>query len=356
MALLAAVTFVLLIACVNVANLQLGRGSERRKEMAIRAALGSGRNRLIRQLLTESLLLSSLGAILGIGLANILIGWFASTRPIELPPGNTVTFNVRVLVFTIALTILTGLLSGIIPALQASRIDLNKALKESSRGGATGALSHLSGRVMVVAEVGLALMLLIGASLLIESVSQLRNVPMGFRTDNLLTVQLSLPKTGYPKSDQRVAFYETLAEKLRSLPGVQSATMGSSTPPENAGGQSPLFVEVQPIPAPTEYIYDVGQQEISPDYFQAMGIPFLKGRAFDSRDRAGSERVVIINQELASRYFPKDDPIGKRIKIAASPEKDEWWTVVGSALSCTTRCSRKPSTSTANRIAASASS
>ena len=326
---LASVALVLLIACVNVANLQLGRASERKKEMAIRTALGSGRRRLIRQLLTESLLLSTLGAVLGIVLAKLLIGWFVATRPIELPPGSEVRFDIRVLAFTIIVTILVGMLSGIIPAMQASRIDLNETLKESSRGNSRSALSSLSGRIMILTEISLALVLLIGASLLIQSVVKLRNISTGYRTDNILTTRISLSDRSYQKSDQRIAFYETLTEKLRTLPGVQSVTMGSTVPPHNAGGQSPLFVEGRPAPPPKEQIFDIGQQEVFPDFFQTMDVPLLKGRYFDRMDRDGSERVVVINQELANRYFPYEDPIGHHIKAGSDTDDVNWSTIVG---------------------------
>ena len=224
--LLAAVSFVLLIACAECGEPANWTRVRATKGNGNTCRIGLGRNRLIRQLMTESLMLSVIGAVLGVVLAINLIDWFVAARPIELPPGSSITFDVRVLVFTIALTIFTGLLSGMIPALQASRIDLNETLKESSRGSARGALSHLSCRIMVVTEVALALMLLIGASLLVQSVIQLRNVPLGFRTDNMLTAHLALPKSTYPKSEQRVAFYEALTAKLSSTPGVQSVTMG----------------------------------------------------------------------------------------------------------------------------------
>lgn len=329
LAILAAVSFVLLIACVNVANLQLGRAAERKKEMAIRTALGSGRRRLIGQLLTESIMLSAIGALFGIGLAKLLIIWFVATHPIELPPGNQVEFDLRVLGFTIGLTIIVGLLSGIVPALQASRIDLNEALKESSRGNSRSALSHISGRIMIIAEVGLALMLLIGASLLIETVIQLRDVPLGFRTENLLTTYISLPKTSYSKPEQSVIFFDNLIDRIKAIPGVVAATADNATPPRSPGGQSPLFVEGKPIPPPTDFIFDVGEQHVFADFFETMGIPLLEGRSFTIQDRPESEHVVVINAALAKRYFPGEDPVGKRIKVGDSPEKEEWRTIVG---------------------------
>ena len=201
-----AAALVLLIACVNVANLLLGRASERQKELGIRAALGSGRSRLIRQLLTESMLLSVGGASFGIFIAIAGIRYFRAANAVQLPPGNPVTANWQVLAFTAFLAILTGLLFGLVPAWKVSRLDLNEALKESSRSISRGALSHRAGRVMVVAEVALSLALLVGAGLLIESVGRLNSTPLGFQPDHILTATIRLPSSAYPKPEQRIRF------------------------------------------------------------------------------------------------------------------------------------------------------
>ena len=320
-----AVVCVLLIACVNVANLQVARSSERQKELAVRVALGSGRVRLVRQLLTESLVLTLLGAVLGVILAVASVGWFRSTNVVELPPGNPVSVNLQVLVFTGGLAILAGLLSGLMPAWKASRIDLNEALKETSRGVAQGVLSHPTTRLFVIAEVALSLILLAGAALLIQSLARLNSAPLGFRPDHLLTAQVVLPTPSYPRFSQRAAFYDKLISSLSMLPAVEEVAMSSSLPP--GGGYNALTVAGRA--APNTEVGDVGIEEVSADYFRMMGIPLLRGRRFESSDRENSQPAAIVNEALVREYFPNEDPVGRQIRLGKPDDKAPWLTIVG---------------------------
>jgi len=245
--LFAAVVLVLLIACTNVANLMLGRAVEREKELAIRAALGSGRGRLIRQLLTESLLVSTVGTAVGGLVALAVIRYFQATNPVELPPGNAVTLNLRVLAFTALLAIFTGLLFGFVPAWRASRRDIEDVLKQTGRVATKGAMSHRARGLLVVAEVSLSLVLLAVAGLLIKSIARLSSVSLGFNPDHLLTAGINLLPSGYPDARRHVAFYNRLVSKLSELPGVEGAALSSWLPPLG-GGNDALTVQGGPAP------------------------------------------------------------------------------------------------------------
>jgi predicted permease len=322
--LFAAVVVVLLIACLNVANLLLGRALERQKELAVRAALGSGRARLIRQLLTESVLLSLCGAAVGILIAFGCIRYIRTASPVDLPPGNPVAVDGQVLLFTTVLAVLTGLLFGIIPAWKASRLDLNEALKESSRGLSGGAMSHRAGRALVVAEVALSLVLLAWAGLLIESVARLSSTHLGFRPDHLLTTHLNLRSTTYPKPQQGLRFYEQFLRDASALPGVEGVALS----PAFAAGGNPLAVEGKPSIA-TPVGPTVSEQSVSVGYFRVMGIPVLLGREFDSSDRENSLAVAVVNQALAREFFPNESPIGHRIRLGNPEDGKPWLTIVG---------------------------
>jgi predicted permease len=318
-----AVVCVLLIACVNVACLQMARASERERELAIRTALGSGRRRLIRQLITESMILALLGAVMGTLLAVIGVGWFRSANPVELPAGNSVTVNWQVLIFTTSLAILAGFLSGLMPAWKASRIDLNEALKESTRGGTSTALAHRATKLFIITEVALSLTLLAGAGLLIQSIARLSSVHLGFRTDHLLTAQLSLPASSYSKQAQLATYYDNLLSRLRTIPEVEAAAV--STP---AGYDRTLSVAGRA--APQTEVGDVDLELASAGYLATMEIPLIRGREFKESDREGSQPVVIINEALSRKYFPNDDPLGKQIKLGRF-DTDPWLTIVGVA-------------------------
>ncbi len=330
--LFAAVSFVLLIACVNIANLLLGRSLVRQKEFAVRAALGSGRMRLIRQLLTEGLLLSTAGALAGILLALGAVHYFRVLNPIELPPGNPVTVNVYVLAFTAALAVATALLFGLVPAVKASRVDLIDALRANGRSASFSPAARAFGKVLVSAEVMLSLALLAGAGLLIESVNRLASVPLGFRTDHALTMFVNLPKWSYSESGQRARFYREVLDKAASLPGVKSAAFATSLPLNNGRfGGNLLTVQDRPEPRPTVAARDVGQVSITPDYFRVMGVPLERGRLFDERDTEKSEAVAIVDEALVRKYFPHENPIGRHIKVGDPKTARPWLTIVGIA-------------------------
>jgi len=329
-----AVSFVLLIACVNIANLLLGRSLVRQKELAVRAALGSGRMRLVRQLLTEGLLLSFAGAVAGILLATGAVHYFRVLRPIAMPPGNPVRVNIQVLGFTAILAVVTALLFGLAPALKASCVNLIDALRASSQSASVSPAARTFGKALVAAEVMLSLALLVGAGLLIESVYRLTSVPLGFRTDHVFTVPLELPKWNYSKDSRRARFYREALNQVAVLPGVEGAAFASSLP-LNSGrwGSSVLAVEGKPEPSPAAVRHDVGQASITPDYFRIMSVRLQRGRLFEDRDRAESQAVAIVNEALVQKYFPQENPIGWRIKVGEPGTDRPWLTIVGVAVS-----------------------
>lgn len=311
--LLAAVAFVLLIACANVANLLLARAAARQKELALRAALGAGRLRLVRQMLTESVLLALMGGLLGVFLAYGGIQLLIAFGPDNIPRLNEITIDPSVLGFTFAVSLLTGVVFGLIPAMQASRPDLNDALKEGSRGS-TGSRSATFRNVFVVAEVSLALVLLIGAGLMIRSFMQLQSVETGFRAENVLTMRVQLPRKKYGEPHQIVDFFRQAQQRIAQLPGVQAVGAISYLPLTGLASRDGFKIIGQPAPAPGQ---EPGTEVrvITPTYFQAMGIPLLKGRLLDERDVKES-RVLLINETMAKKYFPNQEPVGKQIEVS----------------------------------------
>lgn len=326
-----AVSFVLLICCVNVANLLLARATGRYREMAIRAALGSGRSRLLRQLFTEHLVLAAIASSVGFGLAAGAIQYFRTTHAVELPPGAAVEINSRVLWFTAALAIVTALLFGVIPAWKASRVDLNEALKSGGRAASRGIHQQRFGRALIVAEVTLTVVLLASAGLLIQSMIRFASTPLGFRQAGLLTASVRLPRTTYREPTRRLDAYDRLSTELAQIPEVEGIAF-SSTPPINGGGSVyAVEIEGQPEPRP-ESLVDTNQQTISPDYFRIMGTPLIRGRFFERFDSATSEPVAIINEALVRNYFPHQNPIGQHIRpFATGNRAAPWWRVVGVA-------------------------
>jgi len=318
-----AVAFVLLIACANVANLLLARSGARQKEMAIRAAVGAGRLRLARQLLTESLLLSFLGGVAGLLAANWGVKLLVSMSPGEIARIEESGVDGRVLGFTCAVAVLTGLIAGSFPALQASKTDVYETLKaqtptRSGRGGARRALPTL-----MIAELALALVLLAGAGLMIKSFLRLLAVPTGFNPDGVLTLALAPSFAKYPLgSSQRGAYFQELLDRVRALPGIQSAGLASSLPHFVVYSGS-LYIEGRPPFEPGKEPI-VGSTLIGPDYFQTMGMQMRAGRSFTSQDGADAPPVVIINETLAHRFFPNENPIGHRLLMGGTPE-----TIVG---------------------------
>jgi predicted permease len=324
-----AVNFVLLIACVNVANLLLGRFIARQREFAIRVALGSGRRRLLRQLLTESLLLSCCAALLGTALATMAIHYFRAWNPIDIPPGTAVEVNVRVLVFTTALAVATTLLFGFIPAWKASAAGLNEALKASGRTSSPGSGGNRTARALVVAEVMLSLQLLAGAGLLIGSVVRFSSAPLGFTAQGLTSMSIALPRTTYSDDAQRLSFLERVVDSLHPLPGLQGMALSTILPVRGIQGFSALSVDGQPDPAPGHAFHGVGNGAIDPAYFSVIGLPLKRGRNFEPLDRQDSDPVAIVNEALAKKYFPNDNPIGKRIRPTGDPAPNPWLKIVG---------------------------
>jgi len=319
--LLGAVGFVLLVACVNVANLLLARACARAKELAIRASLGASRARIIRQVIIECLPLGIIGGGLGALLATWEIDLLASMLPASLPRGNAISVNGRVLIFTLGLALLTILIFGLLPALQAARADVRESLNEGGRSGIGSRKQGRLRRLLVIAEVALALVLLVGSGLMVRSFIKLRQVDLGFTAHNVLTMRVPLPEAKYPfpltATDQRepagMAFYEQLLTRVRALPGVQAATAATILP-LGAGDGWGKFLSIE---GRTETSIDkvplVRFALISPDYFRTFGIAVRQGRSFAADDKGNSQFVAIINETLAQRFFPNENPIGKTI-------------------------------------------
>ena len=316
--LLGAVAFVLLIACANVANLLLARAAARQREMAIRGALGASRSRIVRLLLTESVLLAVVGGAVGLLLAFWSLDLLVSLKPANLPRLAEVGVNRTVFLFTLAVSVVTGLLFGVAPAWQVSKMDLNEGLKESSRGGTDSPRRHQVRALLVVSEVALSLVLLVGAGLMIRSFSRLLAVDPGFKADHVLTAFVSLPVSKYPKREEQTAFFDRLLERLRNVPGVSAAGVVTDIP--LYGGSSTGFdVDGRPEAAPgTRAMTDY--RLINSDYFAAMGMKLVKGRAFSRYDIEAAPGVVIINETMAARFFVGEDPIGRRLDLSGDPK------------------------------------
>jgi len=324
--LLGAVGFVLLIGCVNVANLMQSRTEGRRKEYALRASLGAGRRRLIQLLFVESSLLALLGGVLGIVLTFLGIRLFLALAE-DFPNAESIRIDVRVLVFTLGISMLTALLFGLLPALHASRPNLNLALREGERRTATSRswVRHL----LAVSEIGLAMVLLVGAGLMINTLLHLRRVNPGFVPENVLTMNIQLPEGGkylerVPGGDMEkplpsvTAFYQQLLGKLSAIPGVESAAFGSSAPARGAGGFYSFSILSHPAPPP-EKRPQAGYDEVSPGFFQTLEIPLRKGRYIDEHDTQSAPWVVVINETFARRYFSNEDPIGQQLRLRYDP-------------------------------------
>ena len=314
-----AVGFVLLIACANVANLQLARVTTRKKEIAIRAALGAGRLRLLRQLLVENILLAIMGGGLGLLIAlwgvAVLAKFPYSTRSLFVPydiPRDHIGLDGRVLGFTIALSLLTGIIFGLLPAFQASRPDLNDALKEG--GLRAGSRRGRTRNLLVIAELALSLTLLIGAGLMIKSFMRLQQVDLGFQPDNVLTMDVNLPQTKYRDNSQINRFYLQLIERVKALPGVASVGAVQYLPLSGLDSSTGIFIEGRPMPARGEN-WETHNRDVTPDYFRALGVPLRAGRYFTDQDNEKSARVTIINETMARRYWPEENPIGKRVTL-----------------------------------------
>ncbi|MGH9747502.1 MAG: ABC transporter permease [Candidatus Acidiferrales bacterium] len=324
--LLAAVGFVLLIACANVANLILTRTASREREMAIRLALGAGRKRLIRQFITESLLLSTAGALLGFALAEWGLNLLVAALPLTFPTFTHVRLDAQVLAFTCVLMVGTGILIGLLPALAAGRDALNETLKEGAKGS-TGLRGRKIGTALVVFEVALALVLLVGAGLLLKSFGRLLNVNPGFQPDHLLTMRFYVPDRVY-EGDGKNRFGPALAEKIASVPGVESAAVTFIDPFVWGGFSRGFTLENHPAPSVSEQD-STTYQEIGSNYFRTMGIPIFSGRDFTASDTLDKPRVVMVSEAFARKFYPGENPLGKRIKYGRADSKNPWMEIVG---------------------------
>ncbi|HSB12432.1 MAG TPA: ABC transporter permease [Blastocatellia bacterium] len=313
--LLAVVGCVLLIACVNVANLLLVRAAAREREMAIRLALGAGRFRLMRQLLTESLLLTIIGGGTGLLLAFWGVDLLKSIVPADTPRLAEVRLDAGVLLFALAASLATTFICGLIPALQSSSADLQQALKESSRGSTGGARRRFVRNALVVSELALSLMLLVGAGLAIRSFIRVQQIDPGLKTEHLITMTLNAPGIKYPDEARVTAFYRSIIDSVSAAPGVESAAVSSALALGGGGlylGRS-FLIEGQPEP-PASSDFPASWNVVSPGYFATNGVRLIKGRDFDDRDRADANKVIIINAMLGRRMFGDDDPLGRRIR------------------------------------------
>jgi predicted permease len=324
-ALLVAVGFVLLIACANVANLLLARSATREKEIAIRASLGAGRWRIARQLLSESLLLAVIGGAMGLLLAYWLVDLLVSFSPQGTPRLDEIGIDRRVLGYTTAVTILTGLLFGAAPVWQLFKVDLNQSLRDGGKGLHVARSGRRALSALVVAETALALTLLVGAGLLMRSFIRLQRVDPGFNPRNLLAAVVTLPQAGYPERNQIAPFYTKLLERIRTLPGVRSAAAVSSLPLAGADSDAGFLIEGRPAPQPDQQPV-AWVSSVSQDYFRTMGMRLVAGREFTERDDENSPKVVIISEATARRNFPNEDPVGKRI---GNGRPDGWREIVG---------------------------
>jgi putative ABC transport system permease protein len=327
--LFAAVGVILLIACANLANLLLARGLARQHEIAVRAALGAGKWRLIRQLLTEASLLGLAGG--GVGLLLAQWGLEALQRlPQNFIRGEDAHVDTSVLLFTLAVAVLTGLLFGLAPAIQLARPELSAMLKEGGRSGGEGAKWNRVRGAFVVAQVALSLLLLVGGGLLIRSFDKLLRVDPGFKPENLLTLEYRLPRNKYQQSEAQWNFHRQVVERIREIPGAQSASLVGGLPFSGNGGSTGVILPDREIP-PKGKEPVVRFNRAMPNYFETMGIPLIKGRTFNEQDQLNTPRVFLINQTMARRFWPDQDPVGKQIKTDADGPTGAVIGIVGDA-------------------------
>jgi putative ABC transport system permease protein len=324
LALLGAVGFLLLIACANVANLLLARATARQREVSVRAALGASRWHIIRQLLAESLLLSALGGLLGILVGQLALKGMLAIAPQNLPRAAEIALDGRALLFTVGVALLTGVGFGLVPAWQSLKINLVDALKDGARGTGDGR-RHFVRSGLVVLEVALALVLLTGAGLLMRSFVRLASANPGFNPEHAIWVSVVAPGSKYNTPEKQTAFLHALLERFRALPGVQH--VGASHVMPFSGQDYVLGLEIEGRPVPQSELPSTNYFSVSPGYFQAMGIPLLRGRDFTEADRAGAARVAIVSQAFADTFFPNENPLGKRIHMTNGPTT--WREIVG---------------------------
>jgi predicted permease len=326
----AAVGFVLLIACANLANLLLARAETRRREFAVRTALGAGRGRLLGQFMTEGILLSLVGGVIGLGLARAGVQALIRVYPTSLPRTAEVTVDPLVLLFTLGVSIATGLVFGFAPLMHTRVKGLVSALKEGGDRGATGAARHHIRRGLVMVEVALAVMLVIGAGLLLRTVYNLTNVDAGFARSRLVTFSMTLPPANYPQGLARAQMYQRVLEKLRAVPGVQGATAMSGLPPNRPLNANDTDIDNYTAPPEGPFENVDYYQQVMTGYFETMGIPIVQGRAFQPTDAASSGMVAVVNETLVNTFWKGQNPIGQRLRPCCGNQVP-WFTVVGVA-------------------------
>jgi predicted permease len=337
LAMMGAVGFVLLIACANVANLQLARSVRRSRDVAVRMALGATRWRIVRQLLVESVLLGCLGGVFGLLIALVGVRLFdRAVTDSGKPYWIVFSMDYTVFAFLAAVGVVTGILFGLAPALQVSRTNVNELLKEGGRGNAGGTRARWVTGTMVVLELALTLVLLVGAGLMVRSFLNLYTLDLGIKTDNLMVMQMALPSTKYPTVDTRRVFYDHLAPRLAGLAGLESVSFTTSLPP-NGVGRRGVEIEGRPPFKPDEQPPQIGVVTISPTFFDTVGVQLRRGRAFGDTDGAAGSETAIVNEKLAAELFPNQDPIGRRIRFVPrppsagqpAPSPPVWRTIVG---------------------------
>ena len=324
---LGAVAFVLLIACANVAHMLLARAARRQREIAVRVAIGASRARMIRQLLTESVMLATVGGAAGLVLARIGVRVLATQGASSIPRATTITLDTRVLIATAAITLITGLIFGLVPALRASATDLSSSLKEGERGSSEGGRRNRTRNVLIASEFALALMLLVGAGLLIRSFAAMQSLNPGYDPANVLTMVVPVTGTSSSPEGKRAAFYDALLGNIRAMPGVQSASAVNHIP---IGGDSwgfPFRVEGRAEPRP-EDVPVASYKVVMPGYFSTMRIPVLAGRDVNASDNLAAPGVVVVNEYLAQRYWPGENAIGKRISLSKDSTGNRIWLAV----------------------------
>jgi putative ABC transport system permease protein len=319
-----AVGLVLLIACGNVAGLLVAHAVSRRKEIAIRIALGASRGRLVGQLLTESAVLSLLGGALGLVCAHGTLRALLAIIPASVPGADRIVLDARVAAFTALVSLLTSVVCGLVPALHSSRVPPADALKDGARGAAGDPRGRRAGRTLVAAEMALAVVLVIGAGLLLRSFARLSHVETGFQREGLVTFRIDLPSSRYPAA-RRPAFVAALLDRLRALPGVRAAGATTGLPMTSSENLEPTEIEGRPRPAPGQEVY-MDYRVVSPGYFAALGIPVKRGRTFEDTDGNAQARVAVISESLARMHWPGEDPIGRRLRAR---DEEAWCTVVG---------------------------
>jgi putative ABC transport system permease protein len=325
--LLGAVSFLLLIACANITNLLLVKASARSREMAVRSALGASRARLVRQLITESILLGAIGGAAGLALTYAGLPALLRLIPIDLPAWMNFSIDSRVLIFVTAVSLLTSIFFGVAPAFGISRVDTSNALRDSSRGSTSGRGRRILRNSLVVGEVALSFILLAGAGLMIRSFLALRHQSLGYDTDHTLTMYMAVPSAGYAQGPKSTALNQLVHDQLASLPGVSDVAFANGIPLETMWGRS-LTVEGFPVLA-LQNAPMINHTQTTPGYFHALGIPILEGRDFDEYDYNNNPRVAIVDQRLAKNYWPHGSALGKRIRFGPPADNEPWHTIVG---------------------------